>query len=409
MANIWRLDWRFYMKFTYGDYPTKQEIITLNQGSKAAETIWEALATERHAKSNVIPLLSKEGAPFWFMLTPHLLQLITRIAEQRGFLDALSLSPASQKRLKEKATNHEAYYSSHIEGAQSSLEEALRFIKRRQKYSNDESLQMIKNNQQALEYAFKHIGQPVSHELICKLQLILTENTHRSRPITMGEYRRGPVYIVNGMGQVIYEGPPFQKVPEMMEAFVQWMNGHEAMSPLIRAGIVHLYFVHVHPFDDGNGRTARALSNLVLANTGFKFIHMLSLSNYFDCRRPSYYKAIQDVRAHEGDLTYFLIFFMEALASKLKDLRTEIEFEGKLNNLKALILPAIYKRLNCRQVKALRFMLRTKEPITTRKYCKLNSCSDETARQDFLHLVEWKLLKAVGLGRSRSYELKLDT
>ncbi|MBI1870137.1 MAG: hypothetical protein HYS07_02985 [Chlamydiae bacterium] len=80
-----------------------------------------------------------------FVMTPHLLNLITEISEQRGFLEALSLSTSIQTRLKEKAANEEAYYSSHIEGARSSLEEALRFIKKREKYSSDESLQMMED------------------------------------------------------------------------------------------------------------------------------------------------------------------------------------------------------------------------------------------------------------------------
>ncbi|MBI1882828.1 MAG: Fic family protein [Chlamydiae bacterium] len=443
------------MEYIYGDYPTQKELTLESRSSKEAESRWEKIWHERQAKAEHLSLKTKQKEKFVFVMTPYLLHLITEISEQSGFLEALSLSPSVQTRLKEKAANHEAYYSSHIEGASSSLEEALRFIKKKQKYSADESLQMIKNNRRALDHAIQQIGKSISHDLIWKLQFILTENTHRNHPITVGQYRHGPVYIVNGLGQVIYEGPPHEKVPNMMEDFIQWIHKTDFMNPLIKAGIVHLYFVHVHPFDDGNGRTARALSNLVLANSGIHFINMLALSDYFDHERPSYYKAIQDVRGHHHDLTYFLIFFMEALLAKLKDLRKEIDFESKLKNrhmhliplcsrpihranpckghspmngatttschgacylrgikcicqlknLRSWIGPKVYQQMNKRQKKALAWMLKMSEIMTTKKYCKLNQCSDETARKDFQDLTNFKLIEAIGEGRGRGYKL----
>ncbi len=393
------------MKYAYLDYPTKKEIFIESFDPKEADARWEKIWHERCSKSEKVFLKTKHGENFLFVMMPSLLHLITQISEQRGFLEATTLSSVAQKRLKEKAANYEAYYSSRIEGADSSLEEALLFINKRQKYSSNESLQMIKNNRRALDYAMKQMGQPITHDLICKLQFILTENTHCQKPIIVGEYRHGPVYIVNGVGQVVYEGPSFEKVPNMMEDFIQWINNNDRMHPLIKAGIVHFYFVHVHPFDDGNGRTARALSNLVLANSGFRFINMLSLSDYFDHKRPSYYKAIQDVREHNHDLTYFLIFFMEALLMKLKDFRKEIAFESKLRKLKELMDPKIYQQMHPRHTKTLQIMLKTNEIMTTKKYCKLNKCSDETARKDFQDLIDFNLIKSVGEGRSRGYQL----
>lgn len=393
------------MKYIYNGYPTKKEIIVEYQGVKKAETVWRGLKQDRLSRSEKVSLENKNGDLFWYVLTPHILDLMTKIAEQRGFLEGLSLPSNVIKRFQDKATNYEAYYSSHIEGAISSLEEALRFIKKKQKYSKDESLQMIGNNQRALEYALKQTGRPITHELIWKLQHILTENTHKERPITRGEYRHGPIYVVNGLGQVIYEGPPATKVHKMMSDFIKWMNATETISPLIKAAIVHLYFVHVHPFDDGNGRTARALSNLILASMGFKFINMLSLSSFFDHKRPSYYKAIQDVREHDHDLTYFIIFYLEALFSRIDAIKNEIAVETKVKNIKEILSAEVYQRLNRRQIKALRYMIQNKEIMTTRKYCKLNNCSDETARKDFSLMTRLRLMNATGKGRSRGYEL----
>ena len=114
---------------------------------------------------------------------------------------------------------------------------------------------------------------------------ILVRNTHKKRPITVGQYRKGPIYVVDGQGQAVYEGPPASEVKRMMDSFIQWMNSASEIHPLIKAALVHLYFVHVHPFDDGNGRSARALSNLHLMKEDYQFINFLAPSDYFDHHR----------------------------------------------------------------------------------------------------------------------------
>lgn len=393
------------MAYKFGDHPTKKELLFREVRTREGEREWKERQKEWFAKAEMLTLKDAVGNPFWFVITPFLLNLITKISRGRGFLEAASISSRARKNLQAQALNYEAYYSSHIEGAQSSLEEALRFIKKKQKSSRDESLQMIVNNKLALEYASKQSGKPVTKELVCRLQHILTENTHLDRPITRGDYRKGPVYILNGLGHVVYEGPPYQKVPEMMNGFIKWINEEGAIDPLIKAGIVHLYFVHIHPFDDGNGRTARALSNLILADSGLKFIDLLSLSSYFDHRRQLYYSAIQAAREHANDLTYFLIFYLEALLSKLEEVKKEMVLDKNIANLKDLISESSYQELNHRQIKALRLMLLNNEKVTTKKYCKFNKCSDETARKDFSILLDLELISAIGEGRSRGYIL----
>jgi Fic family protein len=393
------------MAYAYRDYPTRAEIVAREKGSRKADANWDALVAQRLAKAEELPLGDADGKKFWFVITPHMVSLIAKIAGHRGFLEVVSLSPQVRRRLEKRATDLEAYFSSHIEGARSTLDEALAFMKTGKKRSSDESLQMIVNNRLALNAAAKQIGKPVGDELICRLQSILTENTHKDRPITRGEYRHGPVYVVNAMRQVVYEGPPAKMVPGMMRDFSAWLNAEQGPDPILKAGIAHLYFVQVHPFDDGNGRTARALSNLVMANAGLRFINMLSLSDYFDHKRPQYYRAIQDCRLNGRDMTYFLIFYAEALLSKIEDVKKEIAVERRIGNIKDLLPPPIYRRLHRRQIKALRLMLRDDKKMTTKLYCRLNKCSDETARKDFLSLVELSIVAPDGKGRSSGYVL----
>jgi Fic family protein len=384
------------------DYLEKQKIIAKYGAEK-----WREVEADRRRKANSLELPDKQGKPFWFVLSPALLQLISEIERNRGFLASLKLPKKFLDRLTSEKIKKEAYYSSHIEGAVTSLEAALLHLSQPSKKDyGDESLQMIVNNRDALEYLRTQSAKPFSHELIYELHRILVRNTHKQRPITVGEYRKGPIYVVDGQGQVVYEGPPASEVMKMMDSYVRWMNSASEIHPLIKAAFVHLYFVHVHPFDDGNGRSARALSNLCLMKHDYQFINFLAPSDYFDHHRSEYYRAIQNVRAHGSDATFFILYYLEALAEQLKDVQAEIEKEAKAGHVRNLLSRDTQSKLDKKQIKALQWMLEHPEKMTTRKYCKLNRCSDETARKDFQRLLEADLIQKMDDGRSTGYVLK---
>lgn len=381
-------------------YPTRLDVIHL-----ADEKQWLRIEKERARKSQKTALLAKSDKPFWLVLIPEILSLISEISEDRGFLTSLKL-PANYLRARsEAALKKEAYYSSRIEGAVTSLEAALRNMDKKTRNFADESMQMIYNNKLALELMHKHRGKPFSHKIIKDLHKVLIYNTHKDRPITVGDYRKGPIYVVDGRGQVVYQGPPPEKVRDMMVEFVKWANQRPAVHPLVDAALVHLYFAHIHPFDDGNGRSARALSNLYLEKNGYDFINLLSPSDYFEHHKAAYYQAIQSAEAHGYDATYFILYYLEALKDQLSHVKAELQKESKIKDIKEVLGKNTWGKLNKRQVKALRWMMESGEWITTRKYCKLNRCSDETARKDFLQLLELKLIKAEGSGRSTRYRL----
>jgi len=385
------------------DYLEKQKGV-----AKYGPVKWREVEEDRRRKANPLDLLDKKGKPFWFVLSPALLALISEIERNRGFLASLKLPKKFLDRLASENEKKEAYYSSHIEGAVTSLEVALLHLnKPSRKDYGDESLQMIVNNRDALEYIRGQNANPFSYKMICGLHKILIRNTHKQRPITVGEYRKGPIYVVDSQGQVVYEGPSASKVMLMMDAYIQWMNSASEIHPLIKAALVHLYFVHVHPFDDGNGRSARALSNLYLMKQDYQFINFLAPSDYFDHHRSEYYRAIQNAEAHDSDATFFIHYYLTALAEQLKDVQTEIEKETKVRDIRDLLSRKVQARLDKKQIKALQWMLEHSEKMTTRKYCKLSQCSDETARKDFNRLIKAGLIQKIGDGRTTGYILKI--
>lgn len=369
---------------------------------------WREIEKDRRRTANILDLFDKAGKPFWFVLPQNLLTIISEIEQKRGFLAALKLPKKFLDLLASETQKKEAYYSSHIEGAVTSLEVALLHLnKPSRKDYGDESLQMIINNRDALEYIRTQNSNPFSHEMIYELHKILVRNTHKERPITVGAYRKGPIYVVDGQGQVVYEGPPASDVMSMMDPYIQWMNGAKEIHPLIKAALVHLYFVHVHPFDDGNGRSARALSNLFLMKQDYQFINFLAPSDYFDHHRGEYYRAIQNFEAHKSDATFFILYYLKALAEQLKNVQYEIQKEKKVKDIRDLLGAKVQAKLDKKQVKALQWMLEHPEAMTTKKYCKLGQCSDETARKDFNRLLEAGLIEKIGRGRTTGYILKI--
>jgi Fic family protein len=383
-------------------YPTRFQII-----GKSGEKEWLRIEKERQQKAQDLSLFAKNDRPFWLVMVPEILSLVSDISQDKGFLSSLKL-PDSYLRAKSKESKkREAYYSSRIEGASTTIEEAFRNMDKKTKNFADESMQMIYNNKLALEFMHRHKENDFTTEMVCELQKILVYNTHLTKPITVGEYRKGPIYVVDGQGIVVYEGPPADKAKTMMEKFVVWMNQKPPIHPLVDAGLVHLYFVHVHPFDDGNGRSARALSNLYLEKNGYDFINLLSPSDYFEHHKSAYYSSIQAAQAHGYDATYFVLYYLQALQSELSKIKFELEKEAKMKGIKEILDQNIRVKLNKRQIKAINFMVEKSEAISTQKYCKLNKCSDETARKDFILLQEMKLIETMGSGRSTKYIFKM--
>jgi Fic family protein len=153
----------------------------------------------------------------------------------------------------------------------------------------------------------------------------------RGNAAAPGEYRRIQNYVANSITkEIIYTPPSPQDVPPMMAEFVSFLNRKELNSeqdvhPILVGGIAQFQLVHIHPFLDGNGRTARLLSMLCLYRKGYDFKRLFTLSEYYDRDRPGYYRAIQSVREHDLDLTDWLEYFTLGLQWQLAEVQEKGE------------------------------------------------------------------------------------
>jgi len=228
--------------------------------------------------------------------------------------------------------------------------------------------------------------------------------------ITVGNWRNdrgGPMQVVSGpigRQKVHYEAPPAARVPDDMDRFLTWFGAPEQMDPLLVAGLAHLWFVTIHPFDDGNGRIARAIADMALARSERSTQRFYSMSAQIGRERSDYYTTLERTQKGALDITPWQEWFLSCLHRAI---------EGAQRTLGTVLEKARFwerfaqQSLNTRQVKVLNKLFDGFEgKLTTSKWAKLAKCSQDTAYRDILDLVQRGALRKdpVG-GRSTSYSL----
>ena len=343
-----------------------------------------------------------------FTITPKINKALVEIERVRGFLDAVKLKDEWISDIQKKALILESHYSTHIEGTALSLEQAKDILegKKVRGVNRDDERELL-NYKKAMDFISKYLGKddPTTEGLIRELHKILVKGV-RGGKADPGNYRKVQNYVINSRTkEVIYTPPPPLEVPHLMREFTEWLNKEKDLSPVLVAGIAQFQFVHIHPFLDGNGRTARLLSTLILYKTGYDFKRLFTISEYYDKDRPLYYQAIQSVRKNNMDMTGWLVYFVEGLRLQMR----EIQQKGK----KVIQAENIIKKLegynlNPRQEKIIRYLV-VNETINNEQCQRLCGSIRRTATRDLSSLVKKGLLVKKGELKGTYYTLSTTT
>ena len=228
--------------------------------------------------------------------------------------------------------------------------------------------------------------------------------------INVGGYRTdelGPMQVISGYTgneKVHYEAPKAGLLEGEMNELINYINTEKETDFLIQAGIVHLWFVILHPFDDGNGRIARALTDMILARSDDSKFRFYSMSSQIQKNRKSYYEILEKTQKGSMDITNWLVWFLE-------NLLIAIQSSGEITD-KVLQKAEFWQKnsnvvFNERQIKVLnRFMDNFEGNLTTTKWAKMCNCSQDTASLDINDLIAKKIMKKVGKGRATHYLLR---
>ena len=228
--------------------------------------------------------------------------------------------------------------------------------------------------------------------------------------IRIGAWRddaAGPMQVVSGpvgRQKIHYQAPPATRLEAEMEGFLSWFNSEQNIDPVLKAGLAHLWFVTIHPFDDGNGRIARAIGDMCLARSEKSSQRFYSLSAQIQRERKEYYDLLEQTQKGKLDVTEWLAWFLACLGRAI---------EGAESTLGIVIAKArFWERcaglsLNERQIKLINRLLDGFEgKLTSSKWAAIAKCSPDSALRDINDLIERGVLKkAESGGRSTSYEL----
>ncbi len=225
--------------------------------------------------------------------------------------------------------------------------------------------------------------------------------------IEVGNYRTREMQVISGpMGKerMHFQAPPAVEVKSEMNEFLNWFNRDTNQDMVIKSAIAHFWFIIIHPFDDGNGRIARAISDLMLARSDNSSQRFYSLSNQILQERNVYYETLQKVQHKDGDITDWLSWFLNCLFRALESTENKIErvlhkaeFWDKhkntiLNSRQRLILNKLFDGFDGK--------------LKSSKWAKITKCSPDTALRDIKDLIEKGILKQEKSGgRSTNYEL----
>lgn len=250
--------------------------------------------------------------------------------------------------------------------------------------------------------------KPLTHKRLCGWHSALFPTGYSGmHTIEAGCYRTGEMQIVSGaMGKekVHYEAVPSSRIKEEMDRFLQWFNAKTSLDPVLKSAIAHFWFIIIHPFDDGNGRIARAISDLMLARADETKERYYSMSSQILIERKQYYEVLQKVQDSNGDITDWLNWFLQCLKQAL--LATQTTLQKILSKTEFWKIHE-HTPLNERQRQMINKLFDGFEgKLKSSKWAKIAKCSPDTALRDIKDLMGKGILKQEQQGgRSTNYEL----
>ena len=342
--------------------------------------------------------------------------LLEQVCRKQGMLYGRLGSLGFDSKLRAMAENmtYDVVYSSEIEGVRMNIDEVRSSIAHRLGIENVKYTapsHYIDSVVGAMLDAVQHYDQYLTKDKLCAWQAAFFPSClSDGARIEVGKYRTNEEHIVSGMfgrEKIHYIAPSPERVEEEMRQFLDWFNSNESESYVIRSAVAHFRFVSIHPFEDGNGRLARILSEMLLARgdkDGFRFYN---LSSQINKDKNHYYDILERMQRGDGDITEWLVWYLQKLVDAFDD--AEVLVFTILNKSffwqKASSVP-----MTARQMQVLNIFLDGYEAkITSKSWAALAKCSKDTAIRDIQDLIGKNVLREDIPGAKRpSYSIVYD-
>jgi len=326
------------------------------------------------------------------------------------------IAKADKEALTVDLLSDEAYKTSEIEGEYLNRDSLRSSIRRYFGFSTDRKKsppaeQGIAEMRVSL---YQNYAAKLKHETLFEWQLMITRGRRDLHEI--GRYRthEEPMQVVSGSfhkPKIHFEAPASKEVPYEMDQFINWFNrtapgGKEPLPPLIRAGIAHLYFVCIHPFEDGNGRIARALAEKALSQALGRPV-LIALSHTIQSRRKAYYSALESANK-SNEISDWLVYFAKTILAAQDYTQKMIEFLIE----KTKLYDRIRGQINARQERVIARLFQEgiegfKGGLSAENYIRITKTSRATATRDLQDLVDKDVLNRTGERKSTRYTLNI--
>jgi Fic family protein len=347
-------------------------------------------------------------------------------------IDNAPLVPYWEKKFQEEAVQKTVHYGTHLEGNELSFQEAVKVLEGKEIVARERDVQEVINYRKVVKYldeltpngkmvprlpagkagkARKETesteGQRYTEKMLKKIHRLTCSRIVSKK--NQGEYRQTQVVLRNSLtGEVAFRPPAAVEVPYLIKDFFAWLNSPKGkeIHPALRAGIAHYALVAIHPFVEGNGRTARAFATLILFMEGYDIKRFFSLEENFDKDSVSYFGALittssQNLDLLERDLTGWLKYFTGVLAIELSRIKERVKKLSVDLKLKRRIGRQV--ALSERQMRLVEYLEENHELTTPEARKVLSMVSDDTILRDLKDLIKKGIVKKEGKTKAARY------
>ncbi len=339
-----------------------------------------------------------------------------KVCRKQGMLYGRLGSLGFDSKLRAMAENltYDVVCSSEIEGISLNVDQVRSSIARRLGIENvrlTASSHYVDSVVSVMLEAVQNYSQPLSKEKLCAWQAAFFPSGYSDgSQIEVGRYRTNEEHIVSGMlgrEKIHYIAPSPSRVEEEMRSFLAWYDSEESASSVIGSAVAHLWFVSIHPFEDGNGRLARILSDMLLSRVEGSELRFYNISSQINKDKNHYYDILERTQHGDGDITDWLVWYMQRLVDALDEAEAEV---STLLNKSLFWQKASAVPMTERQTQMLNLFLDGYEAkITSRTWAARAKCSRDTAIRDIQDLVDKNVLTQDVPGAKRpSYSIVYD-
>ena len=326
--------------------------------------------------------------------------ILENVNRKQGLLYGRLASLGFDNKLKAMAENltYDVVYSSEIEGIRLNVDEVRSSIARKLGIENVKQTapsHYVDSVVAVMLEAVSHYDQPLTKDKLCAWQAAFFPTGYsEGSQIEVGRYRTNDEHIVSGMfgrEKVHYIAPVPERVEGEMAMFLDWFNKDENISSVIRSAVAHLWFVSIHPFEDGNGRLARILSDMLLARADKSEFRFYNISSQINKDKNHYYAILEKTQRGDGNITEWLSWYANTLSIALDEAENVV---STILNKSIFWQKASMVSLSQRQTDILNLFLDGYEAkITSKTWASLGKCSKDTAIRDIQDLVAKGILR----------------